>query len=450
MKPMSGCPLLGADKMLAKIQDAVILQHSVIGCSWGAMALQLDHQLYDIRHASTVVYEEEVIRGGAALVSKGLREIDRLYPQAQAVFLLSGCVPNLIGDDVEECLRTLETQNNKAQDLSAQAEANGANSPFSTAKSGYYRTPAGKKIVHISAPGYVGTEKEGAEQALAGLLALMDPHKAADRKKSLTERPSVNLIGLTGDTPYALNDLRYLQALLRGQVDVVCTLPDCTIQEIEKMPSASLNLVFGYGKALALKMEEDFHIPFLACDYPYGVEGVCDFLRAVEKKLDVSFTKNIEKVYDAGRMLVRQSAFYLSRFYQRPAALIGDSVHFTGMKKFLERELGMDVVIALETNEADQNELERLLQEKHPEILFASSYEKQLAERYRIPLIRYAYPLVDEVCFTGQPLAGAEGAAFLLQKTVNTVLQMPYKKRGLCAALIQATDIIERSVPERF
>lgn len=36
MKPLSSCALFGAVRALAGIKDALILQHSVVGCQWGS------------------------------------------------------------------------------------------------------------------------------------------------------------------------------------------------------------------------------------------------------------------------------------------------------------------------------------------------------------------------------------------------------------------------------
>jgi nitrogenase molybdenum-iron protein beta chain len=39
MKPLSSCALFGAVRALGGIKDALILQHSVVGCQWGSLAI---------------------------------------------------------------------------------------------------------------------------------------------------------------------------------------------------------------------------------------------------------------------------------------------------------------------------------------------------------------------------------------------------------------------------
>ena len=53
--------------------------------------------------------------------------------------------------------------------------------------------------------------------------------------------------------------------------------------------------------------------------------------------------------------------------------------------------------------------------------MLGSSFEAELAERFSLPLVRYVYPVVDEVCLTRQTLLGAEGTAYLVQQIVNAV-----------------------------
>ena len=52
MKPLSSCALFGAVRALGGIKDALILQHSVVGCQWGSLAFRYAGKPYDVRQAS--------------------------------------------------------------------------------------------------------------------------------------------------------------------------------------------------------------------------------------------------------------------------------------------------------------------------------------------------------------------------------------------------------------
>ena len=63
MKPLSSCALFGAVRALGGIKDALILQHSVVGCQWGSLAFRYAGKPYDVRQASDVIYDEDVVNG---------------------------------------------------------------------------------------------------------------------------------------------------------------------------------------------------------------------------------------------------------------------------------------------------------------------------------------------------------------------------------------------------
>ena len=55
MKPLSSCALFGAVRALAGIKDALILQHSVVGCQWGSLTFRYAGKTYDVRQAADVI-----------------------------------------------------------------------------------------------------------------------------------------------------------------------------------------------------------------------------------------------------------------------------------------------------------------------------------------------------------------------------------------------------------
>ncbi|MBR1589877.1 MAG: nitrogenase component 1 [Acidaminococcaceae bacterium] len=442
MKPMSGCALIGAARALSGIRDAVVLQHSVVGCHWGSLAAGMLQQPDNFRQASTVIYEENVIRGGMELIPQGLTNIVQLYPEANAIFVVSGCIPNMIGDDVESAIAAWQEEN------------------------------PGHRVLHIPAPGYAGHEGDGIERALLALLPLMEGNMQAwHREKTysggaavdsygnmvakpamgtgehadLTNRtgggketgvlPKVNLLGLTASDPYSINDVKYLRRIFAGKLEIVCALQQCSIEEIARMGRADLNIVFGRGVKLAERMQKQFGMPYICCDYPYGIQGMLNFLAQLENKLSADFSDIKMQLGNRADSLVKNSAMYLTTLYQLPAALVGDSAHLSGMQRFLQDELGMETVIALDTDTEDQNRLERDLKQSEAVLLLGSSYQAELADRLTLPMVRYVYPVVDEVCLTEQPMIGAEGTAYLLQQIVNAAMRVRYKTEGVFGGL---------------
>lgn len=394
MKPMNGCALFGAYRALAWVRDAVIVQHSVVGCNWGTLAMA-QSRLYDIRQASTVIYEDDVIYGGCGLVTQALREIDALYPDCSTAFVISGCVPNMIGDDVQ----------------AAVAEYTGR-----------------KQIVCVSAPGYAGSESKGMERALLQLASLCRPCER-------TTAPSINIFGVTAADPYALNDLQILRGLLASKIKINCAVQDCCAAELARLPAAHLNIVFGGGVQLAQKLQQDYGTPYVELAYPYGVQGMLDFLQILERELTVDLAAVRNNIIEESKALVRKTAVLLPALYGLPAALAGSGAQLEGMRRFVQRELGMEPVICVDADREEQNALARQLAYSDAVLLFGSSLEKALAEKYQLPLVRYAYPVFDEYILGRQGLLGVQGTALLLEKIINGALQQNYKSEGLFSGL---------------
>lgn len=395
MKPLSSCALFGAVRALAGIKDALVLQHSVVGCQWGSLAFRYAGKPYNVRQASDVIYNEDVVNGGEKVLRKALHEAEQAFAHCRAVFVVSGCVPNMIGDDVEGILADF----------------------------------AGKqRLVHVKASGYAGNVDSGVEAAYLSLLPML---KVGERKIPA----SINILGVMNDDPFAENDLAELRKFLGTKVTINCALQDCTLYDIENMSHASLNICFGYGELLAKKMQEKFAVPYLKCAYPYGAFGLQKFLQQLGLALHVDFAAEIDELEAAAQKLAYRSADYLTNLYQLPAALAADKAHLEGMKNFLADELGMRVLVAKDTAEFTLNKMEEEVLQEKPVLLCGSSFLKNLADRHRLPLVRFVYPSFDQLCFTDNTLVGARGAALLLEQIINASLQLNYKTDGLYTKL---------------
>lgn len=396
MKPLSSCALFGATRALAGIKDGLILQHSVVGCQWGSLAFRYAGKPYNVRQASDVMYNEDVINGGEKVLRKALQEAEQVFPQCRAVFVVSGCVPNMIGDDVAGILASVKSR---------------------------------QKLLHIKAPGYAGNIDSGVETAYLALLSLM--------KTSETKLPkSINLIGIMNDDPYADNDLAELRKILGMKVKINCAVQDCTLQDIAAMPQAELNVCFGYGEALAKKMQDSFGVPYIRCAYPYGAAGMQNFLRKLGEAWQLDFSAEIAEQETAAKNLAYRCADYLTNLYQLPVAIATDKAHLEGLRNFLADELGMRVVLAKDTASFSLDAME--VRKSAPVLLCGSSFLKPLADELEVPLVRVVYPSFDKLCFSDTTLLGARGAAVLIEEIINGALQQNYKNAGLYAHLRDA------------
>lgn len=395
MKPLSSCALFGAVRALGGIRDALILQHSVVGCQWGSLAFRYAGKPYNVRQASDVIYNEDVVNGGEKVLRKALQEAEQVFPQCGAVFVVSGCVPNMIGDDVEGVLASCESR---------------------------------QRLLSVKAPGYAGSIDSGVEAAYLSLLPLLQ-----EPEQRLSA--SINILGVMNDDCYADNDLNELKKFLGSKVTVNCTLQDCSLAEVAALPQAQLNVCFGYGEGLATKMQERFGVPYIKCAYPYGVAGLQGFLRQLEQELAVDFTVELAELEAAAQRLAYRCADYLTNLYQLPVAVAADKAHLAGMQNFLTDELGMRVVLAEDTAGFTLDAMEQAVKDKKPVLLCGSSFLRAVAEERQLPLLRFVYPLFDQICLTDNTLLGARGAAFIIEQLVNGALQQNYKPDGLYSGL---------------
>ena len=205
--------------------------------------------------------------------------------------------------------------------------------------------------------------------------------------------------------------------------------------DIAAMPQAELNICFGYGEPLAQKMQEKFGVPYIKCAYPYGVAGMQKFLRQLGEALKIDFSDELAELEAAAEKLVYRCADYLVNLYQLPVALATDKAHLAGLQSFFAEELGMRVVIAEDTAEFSLDKMAEAAAKHKPVLFCGSSFLKNLAEKYQVPLVRCAYPAFDRLCFTDNTLVGARGAALLIEQIVNGALQQQYKTDGRYAGL---------------
>lgn len=165
-----------------------------------------------------------------------------------------------------------------------------------------------------------------------------------------------------------------MHAAFDQKLTINCVLADCTLAEIAKMPQAALNICFGYGEPLAKKMQERFGVPYIMCDYPYGVAGLQKLLGQLETVLELSFRDEIEQLERKAAKLAYRCADYLTNLYQMPAAVVADKVHLAGMTNFLAEELGLRIVLAQDTAEYSLDKLEADIEQAQPVLLCGSSF----------------------------------------------------------------------------
>ena len=96
-----------------------------------------------------------------------------------------------------------------------------------------------------------------------------------------------------------------------------------------------------------------------------------------------------------------------------PAAILASGPRADGLRRFLEQELGMEVVCFARRGALRPGGLLPGAARLRVGASVRSSFEQDGADELEIPLIRMDYPVFDEVCLTPRPhLGGQEPSTF--------------------------------------
>ena len=382
---MDGGRFFGAFRACYGIKDAVVLTHVPVGCNWGAMMFKSTSNYSDIRNACTVMHEREVVFGGEKALHETLVRADRLYKTPLFV-VITGDVPAIIGDDIESVIDSVALN---------------------------------KEVVWVDAAGFKGTMRDGYSDSLIQLSRLMN--------RCSVIKNSVNLIGFCPDDFKVNSDVKELERLLNGAgIRINCVISKCSLEQFINAPAAELNVVLGQGTKLAEHMKSEFGIPYLEVDYPYGFEGTSYFINAICGHFGIGYDAEHEFDLDSLKKIYP----YLRELHGTPASVIGD-IHAKPMANFLDCELGFDIEV-LASHEDDNYIFEQNVRDSVTTILFGSSFERKIAEKLRIALIRFSYPVFDQVSvYDNAPYAGFRGAICMTETIINNVMNFEDKFDGL-------------------
>lgn len=390
MSVSEGCRLFGAYRTAISVKDAAILIHSTVGCNWGTSSFHIPSRQKDIRQASSVLYEEDIVYGGNASLEKALGAMTELYDSA-VVFVLTGCVAEIMEDDAQGIISAFSSQ---------------------------------KPILLVKAAGFKGDMASGITDTMRILIDRMTERKRCEN--------TVNIVGVFSDDYRSDADVKALHRLLGNKVTINGVLPYDSYEKILAAPAASLNVVFEGFEDAGARMEEKFGIPYVVVNYPYGLTGSRNFAEQVTEALGVEPNDSLkEQEADAVERL-EMAYGYMHKLYGTPVAVSGDKARARALRVFLENELGMHVEAFRQEGRAETDpDFDKALEASSAVMVFGSSFERGAADQLGIPLIRYTYPVFDAVSFAGSCYAGFDGTVNFIEDMINAAMAMPYRRDGM-------------------
>ncbi|AVT76438.1 nitrogenase molybdenum-iron protein beta chain [Rhodopseudomonas palustris] len=376
---------------------------------------------------STNASQREVIFGGADRLRE-LIESSQLVLDADLFVVLTGCIPDLVGDDVGSVVRDFQKR--------------------------------GVPIVYAETGGFRGNNFTGHEAVTHAII-----EQYLGPWDGVRERGTVNLWSLLPyQNTFWRGDLEEIKRLLEGiglNVNVLFGPDSEGLSEWRNIPRAQFNLVLSpwlglsTAELLARRYEQPYlHIPVV----PIGARESGAFLRKVASFAGISvdvveaFIAKEEKRYY--NYIDGFTDFYSEYWWGLPArfAVIGDSAYNLALTKFLVTQLGLipakqivtedppvehreaiqaefraiddDVSVDVEFVE-DSYTIHQALRNADfghkPPIIFGTTWERDLVKEMKGSLIEVGFPASYEVVLS-RSYVGYRGALSLLERIYTTVV----------------------------
>lgn len=382
--------------------------------------------------------------GGAVVPSTNSRELDVVFGgeerlrelikasltilNADLFVVLTGCISDLVGDDVGSIVREFQEQ--------------------------------GVSIVYAETGGFKGNNFTGHELVAQ---AIVDQY-VGDYDGS-KEQGTVNVWSLLPyHNTFWRGDLTEIKRILEGiglKVNILFGQESKGVSEWQDIPKAQFNLVLSpwLGLQTAKHLEDKYEQPYLHIPViPIGAKETSSFLRKVAQfaALDIAkveaFIQTEEKNYYY--YLEGFSDFYAEYWWGLPAkfAVIGDSGYNLALTKFLVNQLGIipgkqiitenppeefregirkeyqtiaeDVSTDVEFEEDSYAIHQKIRQtnfgHKAP-ILFGTTWERDLAKELKGAIVEVGFPASYEVVLS-RSYVGYRGALTLLEKIYTTTV----------------------------
>lgn len=304
---------LAAMQTVQAIDRAIPVLHSGPGCA---------QKLSDTTGSSgyfspnifpcTSINEKDVVFGGVkklnSTIENALKVID-----ADLFVVLTGCIPEIVGDDTAEVVSRFKN--------------------------------AGKPVIYASTAGFKGNNYKGHEQVIDAIIT--------QYLKPQEKRPG--LVNIFADVPYQdlfwLGNLRELERLVSelGLVPNTIFGYGRGLKNIDKIPAAQFNLLVSPWVSLGnvKKLEKKFGTPYLHLPtLPVGATETSKFLRAVGKFAGVPSEK-VESVIDEHEkyfyyLIERYADLFLeNRVINKQFSVVGDAQYTLAITKFLVNDLGL-------------------------------------------------------------------------------------------------------------
>ncbi len=305
---------MSAMQTVQAIERAIPVLHAGPGCAQKLSGTSGSSGYFSPNiYPCTSINEKDVVFGGTkklhTTIENSLKVID-----ADLYVVLTGCIPEIIGDNTQEVVAEFQD--------------------------------AEKPVLYASTAGIKGNNYRGHEEVVNAIV---------DQLLEKSDTKIAGLVNIWADVPYQdefwAGNYRELEKLIKelGLIPNTIFGYQRGIENIKKIPQAQFNLLVSpwVGLSNMKKMEKKLGIPYLHYPtLPIGAFETSKFLREVGKFAGVDSEKVeqiiLEKEQYYYHYIERYADLFLeTRVMSKQFSVIADAQYALGITKFLVNDLGL-------------------------------------------------------------------------------------------------------------
>lgn len=381
---------------LLAVHGAIVLEYGPAGTThysmglYGGLGLRFQNRLF-----TTHMSEDDVVMGDVTRLEEALVELDKNYAP-KVIFVVASSVTAVIGTDIKGVCR-------------------------------YMQNEVKAKLVAFEQGGFRGDYSVGLAETYK-LLVRNLPQKGVALEKGL-----YNIIGASAWRYRMASDIWEVKSLLSEALGLscnACLCCDTSVEELQAMGKAQVNIVLGNeGLAAAQYLEEKFGTPYVYAA-PYGYSGTVRFLESVGEAIgEMPQPLVLMRLRMKGKGMSMLSMFAMMGGGKTKQAVVkGDYDLVQGVSAFLE-QAGISVVHKMCAHSlkaigepaadvesyAEEGEWLQLIRELRATLLFADDVALTQADASNMKVLISA-PFMNGVVATHLPFMGEKGADFLLEQ----------------------------------
>ena len=384
---------------LLAVQGAIVLEYGPAGTThysmglYGGLGLRFQNRLF-----TTHMSEDDVVMGDVTRLEEALIELDKSYAP-QVIFVVASSVTAVIGTDIKGVCR-------------------------------YMQREVKAKLVAFEQGGFRGDYSIGLAETYK-LLVKNLPKKDVQAQKGV-----YNIIGASAWRYRMASDIWEVKSLLTEALGLscnACLCCDTSVDELESLGRAQVNIVLGNeGLAAAKLLEEKFGTPYVYA-VPYGYSGTAAFLESVGEAVGEAPSPMVLmrlRMKEKGMGMLSMFAM-MGGSKTKQAVVKGDYDLVRGVSAFLEKA-GIKVVHKMCAHSlkaiaepsadveacAEEGAWLREIRELRDTLVFADDVALTQCDKSNMKVLISA-PFFGGVVATHLPFMGEKGADFLLEQVQN-------------------------------